>query len=756
VAEEAKPDNGGPGPGKVPPDVGTLDNEHNRPERVAPAAEGNSATARGRRRVRALRGWVVAWWHRVVGDRLALWCFGLGLVAVLFGGIVPDDFQQGIDPSVVLAVGLGAVVFALWRWLRLREEDRQNREARIVEAVGAGVLCVLGMAMFLIWLLGPRVQGLGAVGAVIAYVGLGRLLVSWREGRRLTLVRGPMVIGACALGSYIAWDLLDPTDALTQTEVRQGLLILIVSLLVAPIGATLLSEDLLRKVRNAPGNEEPANWSAWARGRRVVVTVATAVAVGGFLLAVLAIWPHAQEVFSRGVLVVAAVAVFGLVGLIAAKTQADIFVVVVVLLLLVAVAPDEVTGPPPPEDGQILVALGDSYMSGEGAKAFFTGTDAAGKNGCHRAPTAYPFRYTQEHIHQFPGGTVSFACSGAIVANLVHKSVGGVPQKGRFEPVGWSEDNKGLTQYEQLDRLLDSRGTDVGLILLSVGGNDAGFSTIGMTCVAPGSCNDQSELWLRNLRRNVRKSLEDGFTELTNTLAGHDLRIPVVVVPYPDPINERKCHDIALRQDEVDFVHTFLTDLNTRVHNAATAAGFHYLSSMETAMVADHLRLCDGGEQTGINFISAQSMNGSAEAQLNPGNWVHNSFHPNEAGHQAMETALETWIASNPDLTTPPPRTEPVDEAYLDVKAQCGLTADVDETGVQCKDAARLWALGEARTFVEAALPYAAGFLLAVWLLWLTEIARYRARTGPLRWVRSQIQNLASLGISRVTGRHRG
>jgi lysophospholipase L1-like esterase len=680
---------------------------------------------------------IAAWFTLVRFDWRAWSALAMGVLLALFGGLVSDL-------HIVLASGLALVVWALWRVLRplgipdqLTDEGARTklRMAHTGQVLIAWLLFAIGIALFLVWLLVIPMQGLGVIGAILGYVSIGRVLVWLRGGGQpsgplagwavLWMARGPIVLAACAAAFAKAWQMLAPGLGAEPQSPITALVLLAGSVLIAPVGLSLLSEDLLRAM--------PQGWSVPARW---AIAVATFVGAAVLAVTVLVVVPHANDVYSYWTLVLAGLALFVLVGLITAKTQADIFVIVVVLLALVLFAPDETDGPPAAGSGAMLVALGDSYISGEGAHAFYQGTDVAGKNQCHRAASAYPFLYANTHERDYPGGVVTFACSGATVANLVHQEGvsdnGGTPQFGKYEPVDWTRDDKGQTQYEQLDDLLTERGGDVRLILLSVGGNDAGFTTIGITCVGPGHCDDKSKLWLGNLT-NVRQSLDDGFADLNATLAEHNVRIPVLVVPYPDPLSEKACKDVTLAQSEVDFVRDLVVELNKRVMRAARTAHFLYVDTMETAMVPDKLRLCDHGNDTGINFVSPQTMNGSPEAQLNPANWVHNSFHPNERGHQAMAAALETWLETN-QLTAPKPIDEEVGKDYTEVTPQCALTerSDYAHTGVHCNAQARTWALGETKKFIVAAWPYAIAFLAAVWLVWLSEIARFRRAYGPL------------------------
>ena len=520
----------------------------------------------------------------------------------------------------------------------------------------------------------------------------------------------------------IAWSLVVPgrTEPLEMPEVARWLLVL--SVLAVPIGMSLLSEDLLRK----PNELARLPW---------VILVLTLIGILAVAFALYELFAAPGPIYKP--VLIAAAAAFLLVGLVTARTLADTVVVAAVLVALTALGRSSASGPPAPAGGRVMVALGDSFMSGEGAEAFYTDTDNSGVNECRRAPTAYPFQYslTDQGKQTFPGGVVSYACSGARTAHLNKQDNGGKPQYDG-EPIG----GPGRTQFEQLEALLNADPSRVGMILLSVGGNDAGFKTIGLTCLAPGNCADNSPLWMSNLA-NVRKALRATYAGLNEILAKSNSTIPVVVVPYPDPLADKKCGDVALSESEIGFVHTFVRGLNDAVLDEATAAKFKYLNTMPTALQEARLRLCDQGEKTGVNFLSPQSINGSVEAQVNPKNWVHNSLHPNEDGHARMSQTLATWIGSqglpaqthSTTASTETPETKP----------QCGLTElDVQETGLNCDTAALKWAVRETSDWLKGVAPFAAAGLLGAWALWLAELGRYRNNTGLLRRFRTWIRHL--------------
>jgi hypothetical protein len=128
-----------------------------------------------------------------------------------------------------------------------------------------------------------------------------------------------------------------------------------------------------------------------------------------------------------------------------------------------------------------VVSLGDSYISGEAARwkgnsadpaNGYQGTDRGVQvygdtqvNGCHRSDVAeivsarLPVRKA-----------INLACSGARTVNVLRASAGGVAFKGE------------APQNDQLAEV--ARTNDVKLVVLSIGGNDLGFSSIVTSCVA--------------------------------------------------------------------------------------------------------------------------------------------------------------------------------------------------------------------------------------------------------------------------------
>lgn len=127
------------------------------------------------------------------------------------------------------------------------------------------------------------------------------------------------------------------------------------------------------------------------------------------------------------------------------------------------------------------VSLGDSYISGEGARwkgnsadpaASHQGTDRGSQvygdteaNGCHRSDVAEIVS-----ARLLVRKAINLACSGAKTVNVLRASAGGVAFKGE------------APQNDQLATV--ARANNVKLIVISIGGNDLGFGGIVTSCVA--------------------------------------------------------------------------------------------------------------------------------------------------------------------------------------------------------------------------------------------------------------------------------
>ena len=254
-------------------------------------------------------------------------------------------------------------------------------------------------------------------------------------------------------------------------------------------------------------------------------------------------------------------------------------------------------------------------------------------NQCRRAPTAYPVLVAEAR----GVGLQFLACSGAKAAEL--------HLEGQMENA--SDDAPG--RLPQLDYVDFSQ--DIELILVSVGGNDARFSSVGKGCLLPGSCSDLEENWIKNVEA-LGDELVPAYQAI-RAAAGDDT--PIVAMPYPIMVTEQGCREAMLADDEHSFVVRFVTAINAQVALAAKQAGIHFFDGGIDAFVGD--RICSQGEvdPSAVNFISLQPTEGPFLDRLNPANWVHGSLHPNAGGHGRVAAALIAWLDMSPPGANPAP-----------------------------------------------------------------------------------------------------
>ena len=628
--------------------------------------------------------------------------------------------RQG-SPLLLVGVAFTVYVGAATLWVRgqyqasvdaIRANDPKLKPwtpcywISIPGAVGSGALFVLGARADNSTLL--------LAGALLSYFGLGYVIMRFRtkggEVAQLAVGGGFLVVSAGLTGMGLLW-----------LERGSWMVVLAVGILIAPIGPSILSDPAIRWLQE--------------RGRGCYVALAFVV---GVLALVADTWIAAERVETWWLAAVAFGALALLTIAIVSSTQADIAAVIGAVTLMgvtseSAKKPPDLT--PKPADSRVLVALGDSYMSGEGADVYYSEqVDLRRKthdNHCNRAPTAWAAMAgrtpaTAARPERDFDSVAFLACSGARTFHVRHlrSPIPKVPQHRRTQ---YNEPGPQLDQVETLKKGLGGDAFDPSLVVVSLGGNDVGFSTIGATCLAPGDCIEQRDLWEDNLD-SVRSALEATYDEIREEFP----HSPILVVPYPAPIytNEAgqpvRCKQVALSAKDLQFIVEFVPKLNKKIHEAADAKRFHYLAEMERALARARLQLCDpdNNGRPGLNFIGLRSVGGIAEERFNPKNWYHNSLHPNERGHAAMLRTFEAWRAENRNLADEAPKHSdnpaPTGESPAAPYPQCDLVEDEQSTTTSCDDAAMIWVKGEVR---DALLPpgwwilQIAAAAAAAWLL---------------------------------------
>lgn len=568
------------------------------------------------------------------------------------------------------------------------------------------------------WVIESRWMGyLLFPGVVASYLAAGGLMTRARtveSAERQTAIGRGSLAACCALIG-IGLGLLALFENLPGWLAGVAALCLALGMVFFPVGVALLAERAVDRYYRQWDSSRQKVVVVYAGG--VVMSLAAAVVIG--------------VVYDAMWLSIVLMVIAGVVFAIVSGTLADVCAVLGVIALM-GVTPQSEPIPAalnPGEGQRVLVAIGDSYMSGEGADTYYEGTDIGGENQCRRAPTAWAVQAAQRYFD----GLVFLACSGARTYNVRHDV------RGAETPEPRPQTGEGRTQLDEYAARQAASGFVPGLVVINIGGNDAGFSTIGKACAVPGSCDTEDmRNWFTDELPQVEKELQSTFGQVREVFAETDT--PIAVTAYPDPIylaegETEPCDDLALSGGDVRFIKDFLTKLNLAVEAAATANGFAFIPQTGQAFALAGIQLCDpvNGSRPGVNFVGLRSVSGLADQRFNPANWIHNSFHPNERGHAALLRAFDTWWAETGSLLKKPAPVpagvDPVDGVVIE--PQCDLVGNGLDAP-QCRSNADAWTIHK---LAQAAFPGAFLVLLVAVPAWFASCAlfgwRRRARLGP-------------------------
>jgi len=237
------------------------------------------------------------------------------------------------------------------------------------------------------------------------------------------------------------------------------------------------------------------------------------------------------------------------------------------------------------------VALGDSYSSGVGTRSYLDdGTS------CQRSVYAFP-----SLIAAAKGYALNFrACSGAKVSDVTN------------------------TQLSAL-----SAGT--GYVTISVGGNDAGFTSVITTCAEPGWLSDCHGA-VSKAQSYLKNTLPGSLATLYSSIRAKAPNAKVVVVGYPRLFNGEDCNALTWFSPSDESLLNATADLlNSKLAAAAAARGFAFANP--TSAFIGHA-VC--GNPEWLNGLS------------NP---ISESYHPNRAGHSAGYTPLVSPTLTGASLT---------------------------------------------------------------------------------------------------------
>jgi hypothetical protein len=291
------------------------------------------------------------------------------------------------------------------------------------------------------------------------------------------------------------------------------------------------------------------------------------------------------------------------------------------------------------------VALGDSYSAGEGLPPFAPGTALT---SCDRSVSAaYPdllIKLVRTQDHQAP---LRFtACSGAVISEILRPT-----QRATLVP-------------PQIDGRVDP---SVGLVTLTIGGNNAIFSKVVQNCLLSGNClngvfpppgvheatarpippgkllTQWGPATIEQIGRQdamLFRTLRQDFPNARIVVIGYPYLFPAQRAPG-FPFYPPACASILnrLNAPERAGIRALQDDFNNRTYEEAAAAGIEFVSPAA---------IWTGHEPCGA---SGQFTN-SVKPYLNFPNPVNGgSFHPNAAGQQTLTALLACYLDAN---QTPP------------------------------------------------------------------------------------------------------
>lgn len=207
-----------------------------------------------------------------------------------------------------------------------------------------------------------------------------------------------------------------------------------------------------------------------------------------------------------------------------------------------------------------MVAMGDSYSSGEGNPPFDAGTDGF-FNRCHRSPQAWP------RLLGVPAD-LHIACSGALTSHMF-------TAKSIFGP-----DNQG--QLAQLKALHKSQSVDV--VTVTIGGNDLGFEETLTACftsvTSVGSCLPLPALNRLQINVLARRLANKIYPAIRTAAPGAKLVVVGYPQLFPDSIGEvSRCG--WLTNYELTEMNKLQAYLDTKMQAAATKAGATFVSVLD-------------------------------------------------------------------------------------------------------------------------------------------------------------------------------
>ncbi len=323
--------------------------------------------------------------------------------------------------------------------------------------------------------------------------------------------------------------------------------------------------------------------------------------------------------------------------------RAGVVLGLVVLLGAVVLSGDHRFPPPkrqpgPPEDApRVVVAMGDSTMSGEGAGDYEPGTDGENGNWCHRSTHASIHQVTIPALDR----TINLSCSGAPS-----------PQVGLGDVEQYTE----ISQSRQLAPIA-ARNRVVAVVVSSGANDNPAFSHALSDCVeawisgsspcsktvGPG-WQDRVDAMVPKLTRallDIRTVMRDAGYAATD--------YQLIVQSYAAPVGPNVAaglQDLSgcpFRDDDLRWVeNTAVPALTAGVRAAAREAGARFLDLSRAGVGRE---ACSTENDPGAEWFRRLAVQwGDLRQEERATHALQESFHPNAAGHQQFGQCLSEFL----------------------------------------------------------------------------------------------------------------
>jgi lysophospholipase L1-like esterase len=225
------------------------------------------------------------------------------------------------------------------------------------------------------------------------------------------------------------------------------------------------------------------------------------------------------------------------------------------------------------------VSLGDSYSSGTGTRTYYD-------SGCQRSVTSYPYLLHNAH----PTWTfVHAACSGAKTGDILNSQVNSVT-------------------------------ADTNWVTYTIGGNDAGFSSVITECALPSWASDCNGA-INTAQSYIQNTLPGRLDLVNNAIKSRAPSAKVIPLDYPRLFNGTDCNALTFFSgSEMTRLNQTADMLKNVISAAATRAGANFVFRDVIPPFIGHA-VCDGGGGSSTEWINGLS---------NP---VGESYHPKTTGH---------------------------------------------------------------------------------------------------------------------------